>query len=167
MPEECAVKVFKTTLNEFKTRDRYIKDDHRFRDRFSKQNPRKIIKLWAEKEMCNLSRFVISFVTPPLILQIFYWLRTVIQHQLYEKQILFAKILLESEETCFPSNSRWYLISFVSLNYSLAVSPRLPLTTWKHKSLLRIVFRLFHLARRDHVTLFYQCNFVSTKVKIE
>ncbi|KAM7427906.1 Serine/threonine-protein kinase RIO3, partial [Porites harrisoni] len=56
MPEECAVKVFKTTLNEFKTRDRYIKDDHRFRDRFSKQNPRKIIKLWAEKEMCNLSR---------------------------------------------------------------------------------------------------------------
>ena len=64
MPEECAVKVFKTTLNEFKTRDRYIKDDHRFRDRFSKQNPRKIIKLWAEKEMCNLSRFVISFVSP-------------------------------------------------------------------------------------------------------
>lgn len=56
MPEECAVKVFKTTLNEFKTRDRYIKDDHRFKDRFSKQNPRKIIKLWAEKEMCNLSR---------------------------------------------------------------------------------------------------------------
>lgn len=56
MPEECAVKVFKTTLNEFKTRDRYIKDDHRFKDRFSKQNPRKIIRLWAEKEMCNLSR---------------------------------------------------------------------------------------------------------------
>ena len=59
MPEECAVKVFKTTLNEFKTRDRYIKDDHRFKDRFSKQNPRKIIKLWAEKEMCNLSRCVV------------------------------------------------------------------------------------------------------------
>ena len=58
MPEECAVKVFKTTLNEFKTRDRYIKDDHRFRDRFSKQNPRKVIRLWAEKEMCNLSRLV-------------------------------------------------------------------------------------------------------------
>ena len=59
MPEECAVKVFKTTLNEFKTRNRYIKDDHRFKDRFSKQNPRKIIRLWAEKEMCNLSRWVL------------------------------------------------------------------------------------------------------------
>lgn len=56
VPRECAVKVFKTTLNEFKTRDRYIKDDHRFKDRLGKQNPRKTIKLWAEKEMCNLSR---------------------------------------------------------------------------------------------------------------
>ena len=76
MPEECAVKVFKTTLNEFKTRDRYIKDDHRFRDRFGKQNPRKIIRLWAEKEMCNLSRLVWlhhppqPFVNPFLMYQL-------------------------------------------------------------------------------------------------
>lgn len=37
IPKECAVKVFKTTLNEFKTRDKYIKDDYRFKERFSKQ----------------------------------------------------------------------------------------------------------------------------------
>ncbi|XP_046980764.1 serine/threonine-protein kinase RIO3 [Schistocerca americana] len=55
-PKECAVKVFKTTLSEFKTRDKYIQDDFRFKDRFSKQNPRKIIHLWAEKEMHNLIR---------------------------------------------------------------------------------------------------------------
>ena len=55
-PNECAVKVYKTTLIEFKTRDKYIKDDFRFRDRFSKQNPRKIVRLWAEKEMRNLKR---------------------------------------------------------------------------------------------------------------
>jgi len=54
VPKECAVKIFKTTLNEFKTRDKYIRDDYRFRDRFSKQNPRKIIHMWAEKEMHNL-----------------------------------------------------------------------------------------------------------------
>lgn len=48
--------MFKTTLNEFKNRDRYIKDDYRFIDRFSKLNPRKIIRLWAEKEMHNLTR---------------------------------------------------------------------------------------------------------------
>ncbi|XP_044279955.1 serine/threonine-protein kinase RIO3 isoform X2 [Varanus komodoensis] len=56
VPSECAIKVFKTTLNEFKNRDKYIKDEYRFKDRFSKMNPRKIIRLWAEKEMHNLTR---------------------------------------------------------------------------------------------------------------
>ncbi|XP_051879735.1 serine/threonine-protein kinase RIO3 [Pristis pectinata] len=56
VPAECAIKVFKTTLNEFKNRDKYIKDDYRFKDRFSKLNPRKIIRMWAEKEMHNLTR---------------------------------------------------------------------------------------------------------------
>ncbi|XP_055708210.1 serine/threonine-protein kinase RIO3 [Phlebotomus papatasi] len=56
IPPECAVKIFKTTLNEFKQRDRYIKDDFRFRDRFSKQNARTVIHQWAEKEMHNLMR---------------------------------------------------------------------------------------------------------------
>ncbi|KAM4705885.1 serine/threonine-protein kinase RIO3 [Rhinophrynus dorsalis] len=56
IPAECAIKVFKTTLNEFKNRDKYIKDDYRFKDRFSKLNPRKIIRMWAEKEMHNLKR---------------------------------------------------------------------------------------------------------------
>lgn len=56
VPDEVVLKVFKTTLNEFRNRDRYIKDDYRFKDRFSKLNPRKIIRLWAEKEMHNLAR---------------------------------------------------------------------------------------------------------------
>lgn len=56
VPAECALKVFKTTLNEFKNRDKYIKDDYRFKDRFSKLNPRKIIRMWAEKEKHNLKR---------------------------------------------------------------------------------------------------------------
>lgn len=56
VPRECVVKVFKTTLNEFKNREQYIKGDFRFRDRFSKLNPRKCIHLWAEKEMHNLQR---------------------------------------------------------------------------------------------------------------
>ncbi|XP_059098502.1 serine/threonine-protein kinase RIO3-like [Tigriopus californicus] len=56
IPHECAIKVFKTTLNEFKTRDKYIKDDYRFRDRFSKQNPRRVVHMWAEKEMHNLRK---------------------------------------------------------------------------------------------------------------
>ena len=56
LPSECAIKVFKTTLSEFKNRDRYIKDDYRFKARFGKQNPRKVVRMWAEKEMHNLKR---------------------------------------------------------------------------------------------------------------
>lgn len=56
LPKECAIKVFKTTLYEFKTRDKYIEADYRFKDRFSKQNPRKIVHMWAEKEMHNMMR---------------------------------------------------------------------------------------------------------------
>ncbi|XP_041778192.1 serine/threonine-protein kinase RIO3 [Anopheles merus] len=55
-PKEVAIKVFSTTLNEFKQRDRYIKDDFRFAGRFSKQNARTVINMWAEKELRNLNR---------------------------------------------------------------------------------------------------------------
>lgn len=61
---EYAVKVFKTTLAEFHNREQYIKDDYRFKNRFKNQNPRKLIPMWAEKEMRNLQRsflFLILF----------------------------------------------------------------------------------------------------------
>lgn len=68
VPDEVVLKVFKTTLNEFKNRDRYIKDDYRFKERFSKLNPRKVIRLWAEKEMHNLARCaVLSSPCCPLL----------------------------------------------------------------------------------------------------
>ncbi|EFA07752.1 serine/threonine-protein kinase RIO3 [Tribolium castaneum] len=56
LPPECAIKVFKTTLSEFKQRDKYIKDDHRFKGRMGNQTARKTVHLWAEKEMHNLKR---------------------------------------------------------------------------------------------------------------
>jgi len=65
VPKECAVKVFKTTLNEFKTREKYIKDDYRFKDRFGKQNPRKIIHMWAEKELHNLMKMAKGGIRVP------------------------------------------------------------------------------------------------------
>ncbi|XP_023601481.1 serine/threonine-protein kinase RIO3 isoform X3 [Myotis lucifugus] len=67
IPTECAIKVFKTTLNEFKNRDKYIKDDFRFKDRFSKLNPRKIIRMWAEKEMHNLTRMQKAGIPCPAV----------------------------------------------------------------------------------------------------
>ncbi|XP_055859023.1 serine/threonine-protein kinase RIO3-like [Episyrphus balteatus] len=53
-PKECAIKIFKTSLIEFKLHNRYIKDDYLCKDR--KQDNRPILELWAEKEMDNLLR---------------------------------------------------------------------------------------------------------------
>ena len=58
VPDEVAIKVFKTTLTEFKNRADYVKGDVRyFKDEFKKQNPRKIMKIWAQKEEFNLKRY--------------------------------------------------------------------------------------------------------------
>ncbi|EGT33672.1 hypothetical protein CAEBREN_24910 [Caenorhabditis brenneri] len=45
-----AIKVYKTTLSEFKNRSEYVKDDFRFK------NPRGVLKIWAEREFMNLTR---------------------------------------------------------------------------------------------------------------
>ncbi|CAD6188123.1 unnamed protein product [Caenorhabditis auriculariae] len=45
-----AVKVYKTTLSEFKNRSEYVKDDFRFK------NPRGVLRIWAEREFMNLMR---------------------------------------------------------------------------------------------------------------
>lgn len=55
---DFAIKLFKTTLTEFKNRLDYVKGDHRFRvvEQLTRQNPRKVVRVWAEKEMRNLTR---------------------------------------------------------------------------------------------------------------
>lgn len=50
-----AIKIYKTSILVFKDRDRYVSGDSRF-SRYSKHNPRKMVKMWAEKEMRNLKR---------------------------------------------------------------------------------------------------------------
>lgn len=50
-----AIKVYQTSIMEFKKRVRYIESETRF-ESFCKTNPRKLVKLWAEKEVRNLKR---------------------------------------------------------------------------------------------------------------
>eukprot|EP01029_Cantina_marsupialis_P002804 TRINITY_DN12671_c0_g1_i1.p1 TRINITY_DN12671_c0_g1~~TRINITY_DN12671_c0_g1_i1.p1 ORF type:complete len:566 (-),score=240.17 TRINITY_DN12671_c0_g1_i1:174-1871(-) len=54
--QEQAVKIYKTSILHFKDRDKYVSGEHRFKNGYSKNNPRKMVKLWAEKEMRNLNR---------------------------------------------------------------------------------------------------------------
>mmetsp|Transcript_10535 Transcript_10535/g.18625 ORF Transcript_10535/g.18625 Transcript_10535/m.18625 type:complete len:529 (-) Transcript_10535:1441-3027(-) len=53
---DLAVKVFKTSILVFKDRDKYVTGEHRFKGGYGKGNPRKMVKMWAEKEMRNLKR---------------------------------------------------------------------------------------------------------------
>jgi len=54
---DYAVKIYKTTKVEFRDREKYIEGEWRFRDyQVVKNNPRKMIVLWAEKELRNLKR---------------------------------------------------------------------------------------------------------------
>lgn len=60
-----AIKIYKTSILVFKDRDRYVSGEYRFRHGYSKSNPRKMVKLWAEKEMRNLKRLVEAGIPCP------------------------------------------------------------------------------------------------------
>ncbi|GAB6022249.1 Serine/threonine-protein kinase RIO1 [Chamberlinius hualienensis] len=54
--EDLAIKIYQTSILNFKDRDKYVSGEHRFRHGYCKKNPRKMVRTWAEKEMRNLSR---------------------------------------------------------------------------------------------------------------
>ena len=67
---DMAVKVFKTSILVFRDRDRYVTGDWRFRRGYCKSNPRKMVKLWAEKEMRNLIRLASAGIPCPTPIQL-------------------------------------------------------------------------------------------------
>lgn len=54
--EDRAIKVYKTSILTFKDRDKYVSGEFRFRNGYCRHNPRKMVRMWAEKEMRNLTR---------------------------------------------------------------------------------------------------------------
>ncbi|KCV67621.1 Atypical/RIO/RIO1 protein kinase [Fonticula alba] len=62
---EYAVKVYKTSILVFKDRDKYVTGEYRFRHGYGKNNPRQMVKTWAEKEMRNLKRLVAAGIPCP------------------------------------------------------------------------------------------------------
>ena len=55
-PRHFALKIYKTSILIFKDRDRYVSGEFRFKSGYARSNPRKMVRLWAEKEMRNLRR---------------------------------------------------------------------------------------------------------------
>ena len=66
--QDLAIKVFKTSILVFKDRDRYVTGEFRFRQGYCKSNPRKMVKVWAEKEMRNLKRLSAAGIVCPEVL---------------------------------------------------------------------------------------------------
>lgn len=54
--KHLALKIYKTSILVFKDRDRYVSGEFRFKSGYARSNPRKMVRLWAEKEMRNLRR---------------------------------------------------------------------------------------------------------------
>ncbi|EDQ92171.1 uncharacterized protein MONBRDRAFT_14672, partial [Monosiga brevicollis MX1] len=63
--KQYAIKVYKTSILVFKDRDKYVTGEFRFRHGYSKHNPRKMVKTWAEKEYRNLIRLKAGGVPCP------------------------------------------------------------------------------------------------------
>ena len=62
---DLALKIYKTSILVFKDRDKYVTGEFRFRHGYSRHNPRKMVRLWAEKEMRNLTRLHANGVPCP------------------------------------------------------------------------------------------------------
>ncbi|KAJ7784514.1 RIO1-domain-containing protein [Mycena metata] len=65
-----ALKIYKTSILVFKDRDKYVSGEHRFRRGYSRHNPRKMVRLWAEKEMRNLKRLRAAGIRAPEPLEV-------------------------------------------------------------------------------------------------
>ncbi|KAI5190481.1 RIO kinase 1 [Nematocida sp. AWRm77] len=59
-----AIKVYKTSAMVFKDRTKYIEGERRFK-KYAKRNSRKLIQLWAEKEVRNLNRLQKAGIPSP------------------------------------------------------------------------------------------------------
>ncbi|XP_006462576.1 hypothetical protein AGABI2DRAFT_186466 [Agaricus bisporus var. bisporus H97] len=63
--KDLALKIYKTSILVFKDRDKYVTGEYRFRRGYSRRNPRKMVRLWAEKEVRNLKRLVAAGIRCP------------------------------------------------------------------------------------------------------
>lgn len=65
-----AVKIYRTSILNFRSRQNYIVGEQRFKGEYtSSKNPRKMIKVWAEKELRNLRRLKSGGIRTPVVLE--------------------------------------------------------------------------------------------------
>jgi RIO kinase 1 len=62
---EFAIKIYKTSILVFKDRDKYVTGEFRWKNGYCKSNPRKMVQVWAEKELRNYKRIYNSGIPCP------------------------------------------------------------------------------------------------------
>ncbi|KAI5481147.1 RIO kinase 1 [Pseudohyphozyma bogoriensis] len=68
--KHLALKIYKTSILVFKDRDRYVSGEFRFKSGYARSNPRKMVRLWAEKEMRNLRRMKTAGLRVPEAIEV-------------------------------------------------------------------------------------------------
>ncbi|KAI0272918.1 RIO1-domain-containing protein [Russula aff. rugulosa BPL654] len=68
--KHLALKIYKTSILVFKDRDKYVTGEYRFRRGYNRKNPRKMVRLWAEKELRNLRRLRAAEIPCPEPLEV-------------------------------------------------------------------------------------------------
>jgi RIO kinase 1 len=61
---DLAIKIYKTSILVFRDREKYVRGERRFKN-FCSSNPRKMVRMWAEKEMRNLKRLYQAGIPSP------------------------------------------------------------------------------------------------------
>ena len=139
--EHRAIKIYKTSILVFKDRDRYVSGEYRFRHGYCKSNPRKMVKVWAEKEMRNLKRLYTAGIPCP------------------EPIMLRMHVLLMN---FLGDSNGWYILSMKSSMILMIIidraSPRLKDATIKdyaslYLDLVKIVWRMYHKCKLVHADL--------------
>ena len=65
-----AVKVYRTSILKFRARQDYIVGEHRFAGEYShSRNSRKMVRVWAEKELRNLKRLQQGGILAPRVIE--------------------------------------------------------------------------------------------------
>ena len=65
-----AVKIYRTSILSFRARQAYIVGEYRFKGEYSSsRNARKMVRVWAEKELRNLRRLEQSGVRAPRVVE--------------------------------------------------------------------------------------------------
>ncbi|ORY30587.1 RIO1 family-domain-containing protein [Naematelia encephala] len=69
-PSALAVKIYRTSILAFRSRKSYIEGEHRFKGEYtSSKNPRKMVRVWAEKELRNLRRLHQGGIRVPIAIE--------------------------------------------------------------------------------------------------